>query len=114
MVFTAFAIASPICCKGSTSADGTAAMALVGMSWATLSAGSCTMANPPQAFTAFRPAAPSSRWPVRTTPTTRCPYCSAAERNSGSAAGRVKFSFGPRVSTVASCCKIKCLSGGAT
>ena len=61
-------------------------------------AGSCTTAIPPRSLTAHSPAVPSSSAPERTTPTTRGPKASAAERKSGSTAGRVRFSRGPRTS----------------
>jgi hypothetical protein len=41
------------------------------------------------------PAVPSSRGPLRITPTTRGPKAQAAERNTGSMAGRSPCSFGP-------------------
>ncbi len=47
-----------------------------------------------------RPAAlgPVLVTPERTIPTTRGPYVAAADRKSGSAAGRTNFSFGPALS----------------
>ena len=54
-------------------------------------------ASPPRRWTARSPAVPSSRAPVRTTPTARAPCATAAARNSASTAGRRRFSFGPRV-----------------
>ena len=44
-----------------------------------------------------RPAVPSSRLPVRMTPIAAGPYTWAADRNSGSIAGRKRFSRGPFV-----------------
>ena len=48
--------------------------------------------QPPLVLMAARPALPSSRAPVRTTPMTRPPYQRAAVRKSGSTAGRWPFS----------------------
>ena len=69
--------------------------ALMGMDGAAASEGSCTIVVPPRSLIAINPAVPSSSWPVSTTPTTAGPYASAAERNSGSIAGRARFSCGP-------------------
>src|SRR5206468_3485376 len=62
------------------------------MSGQKASAGSWTIVTPPIALTRRRPAVPSSCAPVRTTPATRGPYTRAAERKSGSIAGRQRFS----------------------
>src|ERR1700730_7148791 len=48
------------------------------------------------------------------TPMTRRPYSFAAERNSGSMAGRAQFSRGPRVSLVRPACSTRWWCGGAT
>ena len=56
-----------------------------------LCAGACgylLKKTPPALLIAARPAVPSSRLPVRMTPTTRDPYERAADRKSGSTAGR--------------------------
>ena len=50
------------------------------------SSGSCTIVTPPASLMANRPAVPSSRFPLSTTPTAAVPKASAAERNRGSAA----------------------------
>jgi len=84
------------------------------MEGAVASAGSCTMPMPPLSLIATNPADPSFNWPVRTIPTTRRPKAAAAERKSGSIAGLLKFSFGPRSSLMRSSSTIMCRSGGAT
>src|SRR5262245_55546641 len=56
--------------------------------------------NNRRASARFDPAQPASNAPDNTTPITRGPNASAADRNNGSTAGRVRFSRGPRESTV--------------
>ena len=53
-------------------------------------AGSCIRGKPPRCSTLRRPAAPSGFAPVRTTPTRREPYASAAESSRTSIDGRLK------------------------
>jgi hypothetical protein len=77
-----------------TSSDGTIAstatfaIALAGIPAYIASFGSCTIMAPPLALITARPADPSSRVPVSTTPTTRVLSAAAAERNRTSIAGR--------------------------
>jgi len=51
---------------------------------------------------------------LSTTPITCSPYAWAAERKSGSMAGRKRFSLGPRVTRIYPCSNTRWRSGGAT
>jgi len=61
--------------------------AVAGIELTTASAGSCTTAVPPHILMPRRPAVPSSSPPESTTPMTRGPNASAAERKTRSEAG---------------------------
>src|SRR5215203_3673935 len=71
-----------------TCASGTAARAAPGISARSAVSGFSTIAAPPSSRIRARPRAPSSFAPVRTTPTQRSPYASAADSSSTSIDGR--------------------------
>jgi hypothetical protein len=78
-----------------------------------LTFGSCTTVTPPHFLMAMSPAVPSSSNPVSTTPITNGPWVTAAERNSGSIPGRLRFSRAPLVTRTVRFLTSKWLSGGA-
>jgi hypothetical protein len=94
--------------------ERTCSSALVGMPGYSASTGSCTMAAPPPALIAAKPAVPSSCVPDRMIPMTRAPRAAAAERNRTSTEGRWLFSRGPIVSRSRPSSITRCRSGGAT
>ena len=73
-----------------TCAPGTARSAAAGISARSAVAGSCTTAAPPSSTIRARPSAPSALAPVRTTPTQRSRWLSAALSNRTSIEGRAK------------------------
>ena len=64
----------------------------------TLLASSCAITLPPAVTTSSQPCIPSDPMPVRMTPRMALPHICAAEPNSGSTAGRQKFTSGPSFS----------------
>ena len=83
--------------------------------WYSADAGSCTSARPPVFLIAQRPAVPSSSMPERTTPMTRGPNATDAERNSASTEGRCRFSrWSARDALRRLGSMIRCRSAGAT
>ena len=67
----------------------------------TLLASSCAITLPPAATMSSAPRAPSEPMPVSTAARIALPHTCAAEANSGSTAGRQKFTSGPSLSEIA-------------
>jgi hypothetical protein len=107
-------VLSPMSARETCSASGTASRARLGISACSESDGACTTATRPHRRMASRPAAPSSSMPLRITPMTRLRQWTAAERNSTSMAGRLRFSRGPYTTRIPRSPKTRCRSGGAT